>query len=41
MLPGAHSIERHLIDEELGWIIDLNEMNRKDWYGSQKGEGVR
>ncbi|GMR51828.1 hypothetical protein PMAYCL1PPCAC_22023, partial [Pristionchus mayeri] len=30
VLPGAHSIERHLIDEELGWIIDLNEMNRKD-----------
>ncbi|KAF8366504.1 ncbp-1, partial [Pristionchus pacificus] len=30
VLPGAHSIERHLIDDELGWIIDLNEMNRKD-----------
>ncbi|CAD6184580.1 unnamed protein product [Caenorhabditis auriculariae] len=30
VLPGAHSIERFLIEEELTWIIRKNQFNRKN-----------
>ncbi|KAK6731730.1 hypothetical protein RB195_007913 [Necator americanus] len=29
VLPGAHSIERFLIEEELNWIVDFNAADRK------------
>ncbi|EPB76851.1 MIF4G domain protein [Ancylostoma ceylanicum] len=29
VLPGAHSIERFLIEEELNWIVDFNASDRK------------
>jgi nuclear cap-binding protein subunit 1 len=31
VLPGAHSIERYLIEEHLRWIMDKNYSDRKDW----------
>jgi nuclear cap-binding protein subunit 1 len=31
VLPGAHSIERYLIEEHLRWILDKNYSDRKDW----------
>lgn len=31
LLPGAHSIERFLVEEELRWILDQEKANRKKW----------
>ena len=33
IIPGAHSIERCLIEEQLHIIIYSNFLERKDWYG--------
>ncbi|RWS16426.1 nuclear cap-binding protein subunit 1-like protein [Dinothrombium tinctorium] len=32
ILPGAHNIERFLIEEHMRWIIDQNYFARKEWY---------
>ena len=32
ILPGAHSIERYLIEEQLYIIVYSNFLERKDWY---------
>ena len=32
VLPGAHSIERYLIEEQLYIIVYSNFLERKDWY---------
>lgn len=31
VLPGAHSIERYLIEEQLHKIIHKHHLERKDW----------
>lgn len=31
-MPGAHSIERFLVEEHLQQIIDMSCKNRKEWY---------
>ena len=31
ILPGAHSIERYLIEEHVRWLIDFNFFDRKEW----------
>lgn len=31
ILPGAHSIERYLIEEHLHQIIELYHYERKEW----------
>ncbi|VDM48415.1 unnamed protein product [Toxocara canis] len=31
LLPGAHSIERFLIEEDLRWTLEENIWNRKEW----------
>jgi nuclear cap-binding protein subunit 1 len=31
ILPGAHSIERFLIEEHLHQIIEMHHLERKDW----------
>lgn len=31
LLPGAHSIERFLVEEDLQWIIEQNIWNKKEW----------
>lgn len=31
VLPGSHSIERFIIDEQLHLTILLNQYERKDW----------
>lgn len=33
VLPGAHSIERFLIEESMRSLIDQHFFDRKDWYG--------
>lgn len=30
-MPGAHSIERFLVEEHLQQIIDMSSRNRKEW----------
>jgi hypothetical protein len=30
-MPGAHSIERFLVEEHLIQIIDMSYKNRKEW----------
>lgn len=37
ILPGAHSIERYLIEEHLHQILELQHFERKEWY-VQEGE---
>ena len=32
ILPGQHSIERYLIEEQLKHILQANHLERKDWY---------
>ncbi len=32
VLPGAHSIERFLIEQELTWIMRQHYIERKDWW---------
>jgi nuclear cap-binding protein subunit 1 len=32
ILPGAHSIERFLIEEHLHQIVEMHHLERKDWY---------
>ena len=34
ILPGQHSIERYLIEEQLKHILQANRIERKDWYVS-------
>ena len=34
VLPGAHSIERYLIEERLHWIIEQFHCDRKTWFGT-------
>ena len=31
ILPGQHSIERYLIEEQLKHILQANHVERKDW----------
>jgi hypothetical protein len=31
-MPGAHSIERFLIEEHLHQIIEMYHIERKEWY---------
>lgn len=31
ILPGAHSIERFLIEEHLHQIIEMHHLERKEW----------
>lgn len=31
ILPGAHSIERFLIEEHLHQIVEMHHLERKDW----------
>lgn len=30
-MPGAHSIERFLVEEELRWIMEQEKRSRKKW----------
>lgn len=32
ILPGQHSIERYLIEEQLRHVLQTNHRERKDWY---------
>ena len=31
-MPGAHSIERYLVEESLNRIINTHYKDRKEWY---------